>query len=115
MVKGAGVFMTRSDSPQRLQTSAVGAFSLMAAERHEPTCATENLMMMIGAAAVPFCNERLGADVGSRVWGRRGWLSVIRRRDTDSEPERRTQAMRRLKQSTFVAYGQAWTKLTYRI
>ena len=38
---------------------------LMAADRHEPACVKEKLMMMIGAAATPLCNERLGADEGS--------------------------------------------------
>lgn len=63
--------MTRNDSPQRLKTSAVGAFSWMAADRHEPTCVTQKLMIMIGAAAVPSCNEEIGAEEGSGVWGRR--------------------------------------------
>ena len=86
----------------------------MAAGRHEPACVTEKLMTMIDAAAAPSCNERFGADEGSSVWGRRRGLGLFRRRHTETQPKKE-HVMRMGKQSTWYAYGQAWTKPTYRI
>ena len=87
----------------------------MAADRHEPACVTEKLMTMIGAAAAPFSAMSDLGPMRVRVFGTaEGELGMIRRLDTETKPEKE-HAMRMVKQSTWYAYGQAWTKLTYRI
>ena len=61
----------------------------MAADRHEPAGVKEKLMMMIGAAATPLCNERLGADEGSIACvAAEGGLSAIRQHGAETEPNK---------------------------